>query len=93
MSEVIAVHAIVSGYVQGVGYRQACRFAARGHGLHGWVRNRFDGTVEVLLQGETDAVDKMLDWLWIGPPAAEVSGVVSNPAPTESNLGDFFIAR
>ena len=38
--------------------------------LDGWVRNLPDGRVEVWLQGDEDAVNEMVDWLWVGPPTA-----------------------
>jgi acylphosphatase len=63
----------ISGRVQGVGYRQAlCGEAAR-HGLTGWVRNRIDGTVEAVVQGEPEAVEKLVQWARQGPPASWVA--------------------
>ncbi len=93
LSEIVALRVVVSGDVQGVGYRQACRFQARSHNLSGWVRNRFDGKVEAFLQGGPDEVDQMLDWMWIGPPMAAVREVISDPVDVDRNLTDFFIAR
>jgi acylphosphatase len=65
----------VQGRVQGVGHREACVDAARALGLAGWVRNRLDGSVEVLLQGAPDALARMQHWLQRGPPAARVDSV------------------
>lgn len=86
-----AIHAYVSGRVQGVNYRQACRQTARSLGLYGWVRNLADGRVEVWAQGDADACDRLVDWLWTGPPASSVTGVESDPAAPDRTLRDFFI--
>lgn len=86
-----AIHAIVSGRVQGVGYRQSARAAARSEGLFGWVRNLVDGTVEVWAQGDPDACDRFTDWLWAGPPGAAVVGVEADVVAPDHTLRDFFI--
>ena len=62
----------ITGHVQGVGFRYAMRAEARRHGVSGWVRNRRDGSVEALLQGEADAVRALVDWARQGPPGARV---------------------
>jgi len=76
--------------VQGVGYRDACVHRARALGLAGWVRNRRDGSVEVLLQGAPDAVSHMLDWLHEGPPLAKVERVTPTALPWPDALLDGF---
>ncbi len=86
-----AVHALVSGRVQGVTYRQSCRQMARGLGLAGWVRNLTDGRVEVWAQGDPVACDRLIDWLWAGPRPAQVSGVETDTVSPDSTLRDFFI--
>lgn len=86
-----AVHAFVSGHVQGVAYRQACRATARSLDLVGWVRNLDDGRVEVFVQGPGGGIDKLLDWLWVGPSGAIVSGVESDVVAPDVTLTDFFI--
>lgn len=89
-----AVKAIVSGNVQGVGFRQAARSEARGQGLLGWVRNEYrNGTVEVWLQGEAEAVDRMVDWLWHGPSEAQVSGVESEVVAADRLIQSFVIRQ
>jgi acylphosphatase len=88
-----AVRAVVRGRVQGVGYRQATRVAARSLGLHGWVRNTREGTVELFAQGDDDAVNRLVDWLWLGPTGDGVSGVESDVVPTDPQLHDFFIRQ
>jgi acylphosphatase len=66
---------VVEGQVQGVFFRSTCRREAQSRGVTGWVRNRPDGTVEAVLEGEPDAVDGVIAWAHQGPPAAWVSRV------------------
>lgn len=86
-----AVHVLVSGYVQGVGYRQGCRQTARSLHLVGWVRNLVDGRVEIFAQGRDESIDRLLDWVWSGPSAARVTGVESDVVAEDRTLTDFFI--
>ncbi|GAB3336508.1 acylphosphatase [Chromohalobacter beijerinckii] len=65
----------VTGRVQGVGFRAASRDQALMEGLTGHARNLGDGRVEVLLCGERAAVDRVVRWLWQGPPASRVTHV------------------
>jgi acylphosphatase len=68
--------ALVSGRVQGVGFRHYARKRARELGLTGWVRNLPGGIVEMCFQGRADATDRMEDWLREGSPLADVRRVV-----------------
>ncbi len=70
-----AVHLEVHGRVQGVWYRAWAVENARALGLSGWVRNRTDGTVEVVLSGESEQVGKMIAQCYDGPTHAKVSGM------------------
>jgi acylphosphatase len=65
----------VTGRVQGVGYRDALRDEAQRLGIKGWVRNRADGSVEAVLQGDAVAVQRLIDWARRGPILAEVRSV------------------
>jgi len=76
-------HIIISGRVQGVGYREALRAQAEASGVTGWVRNRRDGTVEAVLQGDPVAVAGLVAWARRGPPAACVSEVREHVASGE----------
>ena len=73
-------HLRISGRVQGVGFRYSLHGEAKARGVAGWVRNRRDGSVEALLQGEAAAVDAVIAWARRGPPAAEVEQLVAKPA-------------
>jgi acylphosphatase len=65
----------VSGRVQGVGFRFYMQRKARELGVTGWVRNRRDGAVEAVIQGESDVVESMTAWARRGPPSAAVAEV------------------
>ena len=67
------MNAIVRGRVQGVGFRDATASTARALGLRGWVRNRPDGSVEVLAEGEGEALERLQAFLRTGPRFAEVT--------------------
>ena len=75
----------ISGRVQGVGYRDALRREALACGLTGWVRNRRDGTVEAVLQGDVRSVERVIAWARRGPPAARVDRIDAQPVPEESD--------
>jgi acylphosphatase len=85
MPGLVRARVIVRGYVQGVWFRQSCRRHAEALGLAGWVRNRADGTVEAVFEGEEEDVAKAVAWCRVGPPGAEVSGIdVTEEAPVGS---------
>jgi acylphosphatase len=82
----VRVHIVVTGVVQGVGFRYFTLHLARSLGLGGYVRNRVDGAVEVEVEGEEGAVRAFLDDLSIGPRASHVTGMeVENLQPTGEN--------
>lgn len=66
---------VVTGKVQGVGYRDALQAAARARGVTGWVRNRRDGSVEAILQGTPQAIEAVIVWARRGPPLARVASL------------------
>jgi acylphosphatase len=69
------VRVVVTGDVQGVGFRWSTREEAAGRGLGGWVRNTADGRVEAVFEGPPGAVDAMVAWCRRGPKWATVSRV------------------
>jgi acylphosphatase len=70
----------ITGVVQGVGFRAWTQSRAARLGLDGWVRNDRDGSVEALISGEAERVDRMLDDLWKGPLGSAVDAVVVEEA-------------
>ncbi|WP_420474811.1 acylphosphatase [Noviherbaspirillum sp. ST9] len=72
----MATHLRIVGLVQGVGYRASFEAQARALQLSGWVRNRADGSVEAMIQGAPDAVEKIIAWSRRGPTSAKVKEVV-----------------
>lgn len=81
----------VSGRVQGVWFRDACRKAARGSGVDGWVRNLDDGRVEAVFEGPERFVEAMVGWCHEGPPRARVERVESRVEDPEGLSG--FVLR
>lgn len=69
------VHVLIKGKVQGVGFRASARRRAKNLELAGWAKNREDGDVEAVFEGEDENVDEMLDWCRKGPSLAKVVNV------------------
>lgn len=93
MPERVAVRVIVSGRVQGVGFRAATRERADDAGLAGWVRNAPDGSVEAHLQGEAARISEVLAWIRAGgPPAGRVDALEARDVPVE-DLVRFSVVR
>jgi acylphosphatase len=78
---------IVRGQVQGVAFRAYTVEKAKELNLLGWVRNLSTGEVEVLAQGNTNALDQLEVWLYQGAPAARVAEVISDRAPYQELSG------
>lgn len=87
----ICISALVTGHVQGVWFRQSTVDQALAHGLTGWTRNLFDGRVEVMLCGESNAVRQVEAWLQIGPALASVAGVDSKEVELDESYDGFVI--
>jgi acylphosphatase len=75
---------MITGRVQGVGYRAWVEHQARVHHLEGWVRNRRDGSVEALFAGPADVVSNMITLCRRGPVSARVEAVQEQPANSEA---------
>jgi acylphosphatase len=71
----LCLHCYIEGNVQGVFYRHATREKAKQLGITGWVKNLSDGRVEVLACGEEQPLEELRNWLWDGPPRADVTDV------------------
>ena len=74
-SNLIAVHVLISGKVQGVGYRYSTVQEAQKLGIRGWVRNLLDGRVEAIFEGTEPLIEQMLQWCHEGPGSAKVMDV------------------
>ncbi len=77
----IARRAVLSGRVQGVGFRFFAESAAREARITGWVRNRHDGTVETVAEGEAEDVRRYLDRLRAGPIGSRVTALDEEEVP------------
>jgi len=86
-----ALHAIVQGRVQGVGFRFSAAHRARALGLSGWIRNLDNGDVEAWAEGSPDALADFEDWLAAGPPGARVDRLLATKRDPTGNYGDFEI--
>lgn len=75
MPEFLRAHVIISGRVQGVFFRMETMEEANRSGVSGWVKNRHDGTVEAVFEGDKNSVESMLQWCKKGPPASKVDNV------------------
>ena len=84
----VARRFLISGRVQGVGFRYFTEAAASREGLHGWVRNLPDGRVEAAAEGEAEAVERFEHAMRHGPRGARVDRVeVADEAPTDRETG------
>jgi acylphosphatase len=93
MAENVRAHVIVTGRVQGVAFRADARWAAGRVGVTGWVRNRADGSVEAVVEGERAAVERMLAWFQQGSALARVEDVVVRWEAYRGEFPDFRITR
>lgn len=87
------VHVNVRGRVQGVFFRASTQREARRLGLTGWVKNRTDGAVEILAEGEEDQLKELLSWANRGPTAARVERVDVRWRGYQGEFPDFRIVE
>lgn len=85
------VHLFVSGRVQGVFFRAHTRELARSLGLSGYVRNLPDGRVEIVAEGEEEALRELVAFAQRGPPLARVTGVEERWEPSTGEFPGFSI--
>jgi acylphosphatase len=93
MGENIRARVVIGGRVQGVAYRFETQYAAERIGVNGWVRNRPDGTVQALFEGERARVEEMIAWCRRGPALARVTAVDVSWEDYCGDLSDFRILR
>jgi acylphosphatase len=80
----VRIHIQLYGTVHGVGFRYHARNEASKLGLVGYVKNRADGAVEIIAEGEADLIGQLLAWARQGPPASQVDRVeVAYAIPTD----------
>jgi acylphosphatase len=91
--EVKRYHMLVSGRVQGVGYRFFARDAAQALGLCGWVRNLSGGGVEIEAEGAQEDIDRLIEKLKVGPPLSRVTDVETQVMVAIGEGGEFLIRR
>jgi len=91
MADLVSVQAIVYGYVQGVLFRDFVSRRATELGLTGYVRNLPEGSVEVNAEGRRKQLEKLIGYLKVGPPMAEVDKVVTNWSEYTGNYSRFAI--
>jgi len=82
-------HLLISGRVQGVGFRYSMQREATRLGVRGWVRNRRDGSVEALVQGSDESVAALTAWARHGPAGAKVAEVQVSGAESQPSLAGF----
>jgi len=90
-SEIVCLHATVEGRVQGVGYRAFVEAIAYDLRLRGWVRNRWEGSVEVVAEGERPTLERLLAALQRGPSASNVTNVQVEWLPATAEFTHFSV--
>ena len=80
-------HVVIYGFVQGVGFRFGVERAANSRGLSGWVRNRADGAVEAVFEGEPEDVEALVEFCRHGPRGAEVERIEIEEESAEGLAG------
>ncbi len=85
------IRAIVSGKVQGVGFRMYTQHKARQLGVKGYVRNLSNGDVEIIATGNTQAIDTLIKWAESGSPSARVKNLEVEVITDVEEFTDFAI--
>ncbi|MGD9851372.1 MAG: acylphosphatase [Nitrospirales bacterium] len=92
-SKIVRAHLLVSGRVQGVGFRAFVQLQATNLGLDGWVRNRPNGTVESEVEGERAAIDTFLERVREGPTLSRVEMVQVDWAEANRQTKGFLVLK
>ncbi len=85
------LHATVQGRVQGVSFRYFVTEQAQRLGIKGWVRNRYNGDVEVMAEGSRYSLEQLVQALHQGPPMSSVSNVETEWLPSRGEFGSFWV--
>ncbi|MCP3103322.1 acylphosphatase [Myxococcus sp. K15C18031901] len=83
----------IQGKVQGVFFRESARVEASRLGLTGWVRNRPDGSVEAVVEGEAEKLEQFVGWCHRGPAQARVDGVERTDGEATGEFSHFIVER
>jgi len=82
----------ISGVVTGVGFRYSTRaFVSQFPEIKGYVKNVYEGQVEILIQGKKEHIEVILEWLRHGPSYCRIDEIKINPIPVSNDLGYFMI--
>ncbi|MBN1677429.1 MAG: acylphosphatase [Candidatus Thermoplasmatota archaeon] len=84
-------HVVFEGLVQGVFFRANTKRCADSLGLTGWVRNRFDGSVEAVFEGDEDEVHQAIEWCATKQPYARVSKKTVETSPATGEFESFSV--
>jgi acylphosphatase len=87
------VHVVIKGTVQGVGFRYSTQVEASQLDLTGYVRNLPDGTVEIIAEGPSQALNRLIDWTKQGPPSADVKRVEVSHLTASGEFSSFQVRR
>jgi acylphosphatase len=90
--DMITVHLLVEGEVQGVFYRATAKEIADKLGVTGWIKNTQEGNVETMATGSETSVQRFIDWCWQGPKKANVTNVTVTKKE-ETTFDNFSILR
>ena len=91
--KIVRYRIVVTGRVQGVSFRTSLREVAKRHNVLGWVRNKPDGSVEAVVQGNEEAVRRVMAWARHGPVGARVTDIATQLLEPSNDLRDFRIQR
>lgn len=89
----IRVHLIISGRVQGVGYRSSATRRANLLSLKGWIKNLPNRTVEAIVEGEEHAIDDFINWCYRGPTLAHVIEIKVEKTDATGEFPYFFVRK
>ena len=84
---IVAVRVRITGLVHGVFFRVSMANEAKSRGVSGWVRNATDGSVQALLEGEEERVERVIEWARRGPPRARVDNVQAERVRPRNSKG------
>jgi acylphosphatase len=91
MGKKVKAHVVITGKVQGVFFRMETKQAADRYGVQGWARNKSDGSVEALFEGDKEKVASIVEWCRQGPPFAKVNNIDVDWQEYKGEFKDFKI--